>query len=115
MFLLSPIVLFIGRKRYVRSPPAGSVLGKALRVLRYCAKGKMSLNPIKTYRNLTAPDFFDRAKASNVRAIEGQRPAWMTFDDVWVDEVKRGFAACTVFAWMPLYCASMVMQKPGLC
>jgi len=31
------------------------------------------------------------------------RPAWMTFDDQWVDEVKRGFAACSVFLWYPLY------------
>jgi POT family proton-dependent oligopeptide transporter len=27
----------------------------------------------------------------------------MTFDDQWVDEVKRGFAACSVFCWYPLY------------
>ncbi|KZV82206.1 hypothetical protein EXIGLDRAFT_713525 [Exidia glandulosa HHB12029] len=103
VFLLSPIVLFIGRKRYVRSPPAGSVFSKALRILRYCSKGKWSLNPVKTYKNLTAPDFFDRAKPSHVSYVEGGKPAWMTYDDVWVDEVRRGFKACVVFAWMPLY------------
>jgi len=27
----------------------------------------------------------------------------MTFDDQWVDEVARGFAACSVFLWVPLY------------
>lgn len=27
----------------------------------------------------------------------------MTFDDQWVDEVGRGFAACSVFLWLPLY------------
>jgi len=27
----------------------------------------------------------------------------MTFNDVWVEEVARGFAACTVFCWLPLY------------
>jgi len=27
----------------------------------------------------------------------------MTFDDAWVDEVGRGFAACSVFLWLPLY------------
>jgi len=27
----------------------------------------------------------------------------MTFDDKWVDEVKRGFAACSVFAFYPIY------------
>jgi len=32
-----------------------------------------------------------------------QRPAWMTFDDQWVDEVMRGWSACNVFLWLPLY------------
>lgn len=27
----------------------------------------------------------------------------MTFDDEWVDEVRRGFLACKVFLWYPLY------------
>lgn len=27
----------------------------------------------------------------------------MTFDDAWVDEVRRGFAACAVFCYFPLY------------
>jgi POT family proton-dependent oligopeptide transporter len=31
------------------------------------------------------------------------KPAWMTFDDAWVDEVRRGLMACKVFLWYPLY------------
>lgn len=27
----------------------------------------------------------------------------MTFDDMWVDEVRRGLKACTVFLWYPLW------------
>ncbi len=27
----------------------------------------------------------------------------MTFDDAWVDEVRRGFKACTVFVWYPIF------------
>lgn len=27
----------------------------------------------------------------------------MTFDDAWVDEVRRGLMACKVFLWYPLY------------
>lgn len=27
----------------------------------------------------------------------------MTFDDIWVDEVRRGLKACTVFLWYPLW------------
>jgi len=27
----------------------------------------------------------------------------MTFDDKWVEEVRRGFKACSVFMWYPIY------------
>ncbi|KAJ7582545.1 POT family-domain-containing protein [Mycena floridula] len=101
VFLLCPIVLIFGRKRYIRSPPTGSVLGKALRLWSYAMRGRWSWSPTRTIRNLTAPDFWESAKPSNIPAEA--RPAWMTFDDVWVDEVKRGLKACAVFCAFPLY------------
>jgi len=100
VFLLCPIVLFVGRKRYVRSPPTGSVLATALRLFGLAAKGRWSLNPIKTYRQMTADDFWENAKPSKQGS---KKPKWMTFDDQWVDEVKRGLKACGVFCWYPIY------------
>lgn len=44
--------------------------------------------------------FWEDVKPSHLGA---DKPAWMTFDDAWVDEVRRGFKACTVFLWYPLY------------
>ncbi|KAJ7128615.1 peptide transporter PTR2A [Mycena epipterygia] len=101
VFLLCPIILIIGRQRYIRSPPTGSVFATFLRLFRFAAKGRWSLNPVRTYRNLTAPEFWDAAKPSRVRP--SARPAWMTFDDQWVDAVQRGLKACAVFAWFPIY------------
>lgn len=49
-----------------------------------------------------AKDFWESAKPSNFRGEV--RPRWMTFDDQWVDEVARGFKACVVFLWYPMYC-----------
>lgn len=46
-------------------------------------------------------DFWQRVKPT---ALGSERPAWMTFDDEWVDEVGRGLKACKVFLWYPLYC-----------
>ncbi|KDR79530.1 hypothetical protein GALMADRAFT_243632 [Galerina marginata CBS 339.88] len=100
-FLLCPIVLFIGRNRYARSPPTGSVLASALRLWRFAARGKWSLNPFKMYRNFSAPGFWENAKPS--RQTPESKPAWMTFDDQWVDEVQRGVKACGVFCWFPIY------------
>jgi POT family proton-dependent oligopeptide transporter len=79
------------------------VLEGAFRLFFYAARGKWSLNPITLYKNFTAPGFWDSAKPSK----QVQKPAWMTFDDQWVDEVNRGLKACAVFLWFPLYCEDL--------
>ncbi|KAI0029761.1 PTR2-domain-containing protein [Vararia minispora EC-137] len=101
VFLFAPIVLALGRKRYHHSKPEGSVLVQALRVWRYAARGRLSWNPLQTCRNLSADDFYESAKPSKI--APENRPSWMTFDDKWVDEVRRGFKACEVFVWFPIY------------
>ncbi|OJA13768.1 hypothetical protein AZE42_01534 [Rhizopogon vesiculosus] len=100
VFCVSPLVLWLGRNRYTRSPPEGSVLPASLRIWRYAQRGRWSWNPYKTIKNLTASDFWENVKPS--KQI-GEKPTWMTFDDQWVDEVRRGFKACGVFVWFPLY------------
>ncbi|KAF8328997.1 peptide transporter PTR2A [Amanita rubescens] len=99
VFMLCPIILLIGRKRYIRSPPTGSVLSAAMKLWWLAAKGRWSWNPVRLWNNLTASDFWDSAKPSRLAV----KPSWMTFDDNWVDEVGRGFAACGVFLWYPIY------------
>ncbi|KAF8635262.1 hypothetical protein AX15_000485 [Amanita polypyramis BW_CC] len=99
VFLLCPVVLVVGRNRYRRSPPTGSVLSAALKLWFYAARGRWSWNPVRLWKNLTASDFWENAKPSR----QSTKPTWMTFDDNWVDEVRRGFAACGVFLWFPLY------------
>jgi len=101
IFMLCPLVLFFGRNSYARSPPQGSVLGNALRIWRLAMKGRWSWNPVTTVKQLNAPDFWENVKPSKIRGED--RPRWMTFDDQWVDEVRRGFAACSVFLWFPIY------------
>ncbi|KAF9261642.1 PTR2-domain-containing protein [Marasmius fiardii PR-910] len=99
VFILCPAILFFGRRRYIRSPPTGSVLGTALRLWRFAAKGRWSLNPVRTWKNMTSDDFWENAKPSRQQQI----PRWMTFDDAWVDEVRRGLKACAVFTWYPVF------------
>lgn len=101
VYLLCPLVLYFGRNRYVTSPPTGSVLATTLRLWRYAARGRWSWNPIELVRAMKADDFWENAKPSRVSAQE--RPSWMTFDDLWVDEVRRGLKACTVFLWYPIW------------
>jgi len=101
VFALCPIVMWIGRKRYIRTPPTGSVFAAAMRLWRFAARGRWSWNPVEMIRLMNADDFWENAKPS--KQPGESKPAWMTFDDLWVDEVRRGFKACSVFLWFPLY------------
>ncbi|KAG9234747.1 putative peptide transporter ptr2 [Amylocarpus encephaloides] len=100
MLCLCPAVLFYGKSRYKLQPANGSVLSKAMRLFLMANKGRWSLNPVSTYKRLHDGTFWENVKPSQLVVA---RPAWMTFDDQWVDEVKRGFAACSVFCWYPIY------------
>ncbi|EWC47154.1 hypothetical protein DRE_03523 [Drechslerella stenobrocha 248] len=101
MFALCPIIMAICKKKYIRTPATYSVLSRAIRLMAFASRGKWSINPARTYKNLTDGSFWENAKPSKVP--ENERPVWMTFDDQWVDEVSRGIKACKVFLWYPLY------------
>ncbi|THY58507.1 PTR2-domain-containing protein [Aureobasidium pullulans] len=89
LFVAAPVVLFSNRKNYILSPPTGSILSKFFHMLKFSWKNKQG-----SFK-------WDVAKPSNVPAE--QRPVWMTYDDAWVDEVKRGLSACKVFLFLPLF------------
>lgn len=101
VYLCCPAVLLFCRNRYTRYPPEGSVLGKATKIFIFAQKGRWSINPYRTWKNMHDGTFWDSVKPSNIEP--SRRPQWMTFDDAWVDEVRRGFAACAVFCWYPLW------------
>ena len=46
---------------------------------------------------------------SDISAGTEGKPKWMTWDDKWVEEVRRGVKACAVFVWYPIYC--MLLSK----
>lgn len=101
LYLVCPVILLWGRKRYKRSPPENSVLPTAFRVWIRMQKGCWSINPITTWKRLHDGTRWESVKPSNVPISE--QPSWMKFNDEWVDEVRRGFSACAVFTWYPLY------------
>lgn len=63
-----------------------------------------------TWKNKQGKFNWDVAKPSNV-PVE-RRPAWMTYDDAWVEEVKRGLRACKVFLFLPLFFVSASARLP---
>jgi POT family proton-dependent oligopeptide transporter len=101
VFFLAPVVLITTKKKLITRPPTGSVLGRAFKLLSMASKGKWSINPVRTYRNYNQGGFWDAVKPSTLGA---SAPEWMRdIDDAWVEQVARGFDACKVLFWMPLY------------
>ncbi|USP76397.1 hypothetical protein yc1106_03671 [Curvularia clavata] len=96
-YLLCPLILITMKKHYKLSPPTGSVMGKAFKLVKFAMKNSPRKNTFKD------EGFWERVKPSSLRANNQAVPSWMTFDDAWVDEVKRGILACKVFVWYPLY------------
>jgi proton-dependent oligopeptide transporter, POT family len=99
MFCLCPLVLIAFHNKYNQRPPTGSVLGKSMSLIRFALKGKVSANLGQTYRNIKSDNFWNDVKPSRV----ADKPKWMTFDDLWVDEVARGVKAIAVFTFYPLF------------
>ncbi|TQN64311.1 putative peptide transporter ptr2 [Colletotrichum shisoi] len=91
LFLICPVVLYFNKKNYHLTPPTGSVLEKFFRMSSFAAKrsgGYTKLN-------------WENAKPGNIPVAE--RPGWLTYDDAWVDEVRRGLMACKVFLFLPIF------------
>ncbi|PVI02540.1 PTR2-domain-containing protein [Periconia macrospinosa] len=111
MFCFCPLVLWFCRNKYNRSPPTGSVLIRACKLWGLAQKGKWSVNPVQTRRNMKADSFWEDVKPSH---LGSNKPAWMTFDDAWVDQVARGLRACSCFGWIPLYWLSYNQMNNNL-
>jgi POT family proton-dependent oligopeptide transporter len=101
MFCICPTVLYFCKSKYYLVPPTGSTYTQAFRLWSLAMKGRWSLNPVKMFKQTAAEhEFWDHVKPST---LGSSKPQWMTFDDAWVDEVRRGLKACQVFLWYPLY------------
>jgi POT family proton-dependent oligopeptide transporter len=91
LFMAAPFVLWSQKKNYKLTPPTGSLLQKFAQMWNYVRKNSTSLKNFN----------WDKARPSLVPINE--RPHWMTYDDAWVDEVRRGLMACRVFLFLPVF------------
>ncbi|KAK2018518.1 POT family protein [Colletotrichum eremochloae] len=91
LFLICPVILALNKKRYHLTPPTGSVLEKFFQMSSLASKRSGGITKLN----------WDNAKPSNVPVAE--RPGWLTYDDAWVDEVRRGLMACKVFLFLPVF------------
>ncbi|KAF2129661.1 PTR2-domain-containing protein [Dothidotthia symphoricarpi CBS 119687] len=111
LFCCCPFVLWFCKGKYHLSPPTGSVLTRAIKLLSLATKGKWSVNPVQTRKNFKSEHFWNDVKPSH---LGSSKPRWMQFDDAWVDQVARGLRACSCFTWIPLYWLSYNQMNNNL-
>ncbi|KZT33660.1 PTR2-domain-containing protein [Sistotremastrum suecicum HHB10207 ss-3] len=117
VFLGTPIVLIASRKAYYKVPPKGSIVMEVWRCWRI-AMGGFWTHPIRFLRetketgiwNRAKPHFHKTIQGSGAadekivgRALDSRREHWITWDDAFVEEVKRTARACQIFLFYPLY------------
>ena len=85
-FFIAIVVLVVGRKKYIVRPPSGSVLLEATKAL---------------WVGLKANGNMEAAKPSYQIANSGTSTA--TWDDSFIDELKRALVASRVFLFYPIY------------
>ncbi|CAO3692610.1 hypothetical protein G6F70_005638 [Rhizopus microsporus] len=88
MFVIGIIAVVLGRKRYIQTPPRGSIFVEAGKLFYYSLKVKGGL---------------EACKPSNLSIDHPDLAATATWDDVFVDELRRALRACVVFCWYPIY------------
>jgi POT family proton-dependent oligopeptide transporter len=88
MFVPCMIVVILGRKQYIQNPPRGSVFIEA---------GRLFAMTFKVKGNMEA------CKPSNLIHTHPDLVAKATWDDIFVDELRRTLRACIVFCWFPIY------------
>ncbi|KAI8372091.1 POT family-domain-containing protein [Choanephora cucurbitarum] len=98
MFAIGIVILLLGRKRYVVVPPRGSIFVEAYKLLTLSLKVKGGLQA---------------CKPSNLAIEHPELAAKATWDDVFVDELRRALRACIVFCWYPIFwlCYSQISNN----
>ncbi|KAI8100120.1 POT family-domain-containing protein [Halteromyces radiatus] len=84
VFIPGIFLVIIGKKWYIQTPPRGSIFFEVASVIKLSFK--LGLDGCKPSQlKLSRPDLH------------------VTWDDVFVDELRRTFKACVVFCWYPIY------------
>ncbi|KAG0200652.1 peptide transporter ptr2 [Mortierella sp. GBA30] len=89
MFNGAVIALWVGKDKVVKTPPRGSVLLEAFRVFGIALKNGRDLDSAR-------PSVISaRDPEANMKSI--------TWDDVFIDELRLTMKACSIFCFFPLY------------
>ncbi|KAF9464099.1 POT family-domain-containing protein [Collybia nuda] len=101
IFLVMPAVLFLTYKPLIKMVPQGSVILDSWNV----GKTVISRGGLKAAIK-GGDDFWNAAKPSRIateRGANDEKYGWIKWDDDFVDEIRRTFGACKLFAFLPIF------------
>ncbi|KAF7294596.1 PTR2-domain-containing protein [Mycena indigotica] len=100
LYILMPITLVVVYSKLVRLPPQGSVVLDSFKVFK-------TLHERAGFKGMMkGGDNWNVAKPSNIEAAGGlktKKAGWITWDDEFVDELKRTIVACKLFLFLPIF------------
>ena len=89
-------MLFIGRRRYVRIPPSGSLVVHGFRVTLRAVRNRRKLG-----KQLDKQHLLDYAKVAVLPIASEASPS--RSENQFIDDLKQTMHACRVFAFFPFY------------
>ncbi|KAI9322913.1 peptide transporter PTR2-A [Dichotomocladium elegans] len=105
MFIPCLAIVILGRKKYVEVPPRGSVVLEAIKCIYYNAEINGPFSGL---------DKLDAVKPSQLAQTHPKWAAGATWDDTFVDELRRCLRACIVFCWYPIFWLCYVQMTNNL-
>ena len=99
VFIGATIVLLVGRQRYVRSPPSGSLVIQAFRVFKTAIRMRWKLGKQNDKEHL-----LDYAKVieSSTENVNEKGEIKQNVNQ-FIDDLKQVMRSCRVFAFYPFY------------
>jgi proton-dependent oligopeptide transporter, POT family len=121
VFILTPIVLIVSRNWYYKVPPKGSIVVEVWRCTKV-ALGESGWwrSPWKVGKEeggvwkYAKPSYYMQKESTFESSQKSQkRFGFITWDDVFVDEVKRTLRACQIFLFYPVSEIPNKSNTPG--
>ncbi|KNG89938.1 oligopeptide transporter [Aspergillus nomiae NRRL 13137] len=98
MYFLMPVILALVYKKTIKMPPQGNVLGDTWHVIKLAIQQN-------GFRKFGSEVYFNSVKPSELarQGIASYKGRPISWNDGFVDDVRRTLVACQIFLFYPLY------------
>ena len=96
VFTGSIIILIVGRRRYIRNPPSGSLIIRAFQVIKIALRMRWKLGKQDDKKHIL--DYGKEIEPNNHKGKTKQQDT-----NQFIEDLKRAIRACRVFTFYPFY------------